>query len=268
MLVSMSCPWLLSLVVSGFSCVSLADKFEGVTGRKPLAIEQATLQPLAVYLNRSLKNIPDQTRLRSLRLIVRAFAELGYAVEFAYQPSKRMIASVAQGEIGAICLRAAGMERSTASILRVPVSVHQLKLYGYVHSPAAPASGLWRDASIKSVGFSVGAQNSRGYIPHELLQKHFVRTRGSLAGARMARAGRLDMVILPEVFVHASERSEQALLSGLVRLQPEVGVIETYCFLNRAQQHLFEPLAAVLKRLKRQDPQQFDDSRYPMLLAD
>lgn len=226
------------------------------------------LKPIVVYLNSSLQEIPDRTRLRSYRLIVQAFYDLGYVVEFAHQPPKRMIASLDHGIIDAICMRAAGMEKLKSKILRVPVSVHKLKLFGYVDVSKRPKSGFWRDASLESVGLSHGAQNPQRYIPEELMKKRFVRTPASITGASMVRAGRLDMMILPEILFHATEPTEKKIFSGLVKLEPELVSIDTYCFLSTLQGHLFEPLTAALKRLKLSDAWQYDDSLYPMVFSD
>lgn len=226
------------------------------------------LRPLVVYLNTSLESIPDRSRLRSLQLVVHAFYELGYSISFGFQPPKRMIESMHDGKIDVMCLRASGMEKLRENILRVPVSVHHLRLYGYIEKSRLPKSGLWRDVSVETVGLSHGAQLPERYIPEELLKRRFIRPPDSITGARLVRAGRIDMVILPEIFYHATEPVEHEVLSGLVKLEPELGSIETYCFLSRKHEHLLEPLGAALNRLKYTAPAHFDDSSYPMVISD
>lgn len=221
-----------------------------------------------VYVNTSLENIPDPSHLRAFRLIAQAFSELGFQVDFGFQPPKRMIESLENGKIDGICLRASGMEKVKANILRIPVAIHQLKLFGYVDAAKAPKSGLWADADVTTVGLSHGAQKPERYIPQELLQRRFIRPPDSLTGARLVRAGRIDMVVLPEIFFHASEPVEYEILSGLVKLEPALGSIETYCFLNRKQYSLLEPLTEAFTRLKNEKPQQFDDGLYPMVLTE
>lgn len=238
---------------AGLACVSLAD--------------EVVQRPIVVYLYSSIRDIPDKSRVRGLRLIVQAFSELGYEVKFEHQPPKRTVTNLDQSKIDVLCLRVEGMERLNPNILRVPVSVHKMKLYGYVEPSKRPVSGLWRDASLESVSISHGAQDPSRYIP-VLLQKKLVRTQSNLTGARMAGLGRLDMAIVPEIIFHAAERKEKEVFSHLVKLEPEIASMDTYCFINALQSYLFEPLSAALRRLKLQDPWQFDDSRYPMVLTE
>lgn len=225
-------------------------------------------RPFTIYVNTSLENIPDPSHLRAFRLITQAFSDLGYRVDFGFQPPKRMIESLENGKIDGLCLRASGMEKVKANILRIPVGVHQLKLFGYVNAAKAPESGLWTDAAVTTIGLSHGAQDPGRYIPKELLQRRFIRPPDSLTGARLVSAGRIDMVVLPEIFFHASEPVEHEILSALVKLEPALGSIATYCFLNRKQYSLVEPLTQAFTRLKSEDPQQFDDGRYPMVLTE
>lgn len=232
-----------------------------------LAVNDAPRQ-IFIYLNSSLENIPDLTRLRAYRLIIQAFDELGYQVKFAYQPPKRIIQSIGAGNVEVACMRASGMENNRENIIRIPISVHQLRLYAYVDTAGVPASGLWWDASLESVALLHGAQDPKRYIPNEIMQKRIIKSPDRLTGARMVLAGRVDMVVFPEIIFHAYQASAQDVLSGLTKLEPALGLIETYCFLNRKQSHLLGPLTAILTRLKRELPVQFDDSLYPMVISD
>ncbi len=224
--------------------------------------------PITVFLNASLAYIPRPARLRAYLLIRQAFLDLGYAVEFDYLPPKRLIENIGIGKIDVACMRAAGMEVNNKNILRVPVSIHQLKLFAYVLASEAPESGLWKDMPIDTVGLLHGAQNAKSYIPEELMQKRIVRTPDRLTGAKMVGAGRLDVVVFPEIIFHAYDSVESAVLSRLVKLEPEIGSIETYCFINAKRRELFDRLTAALASLKARLPERFDDSRYPILISE
>lgn len=226
------------------------------------------LTPLKIYLNVDLQYIPDQSRIRSFRLIKQAFYELGYKVDFGYQPAKRLIESVDEGKVNVICLRSSGMENVRENILRVPVSVHQLDIYAYVEASTAPGSRQWKDMDIETLGLLYGAQDPRPYIPEPLLKKKIVRTPDRLIGAKMVRANRLDMVVFPEIIFHAHEELDAEVMSGLAKLSPALGSIESYCFLNKSHKFLYEPLTAALRRLKLTYPEQFDDKKNSFLLSD
>lgn len=222
---------------------------------------------ITVFLNASLAYISNPARLRAYLLIRQAFDDLGYAVEFDYLPPKRLIENIGIGKIDVACIRSAGMESQNKNILRIPVSVHQLKLFAYVLSSKVPNSGLWEDMPIDTVGLLHGAQNAKSYIPEELMQKRLVRTSDRLTGAKMVAAGRLDVAVFPEIIFHAYDSVESEVLSRLVKLEPELGSIETYCFINAKRRELFDPLTAALASLKARLPERFDDSLYPMLIS-
>lgn len=224
--------------------------------------------PITVFLNASLAYIPHPARLRAFLLIRQAFLDIGYAVEFDYLPPQRLIENVGIGKIDVACMRSAGLESNNKNILRVPVSVHQLKLFAYVLSSKVPNTGLWKDMPINTVGLLHGAQNAKSYIPEELMQKRIVRTPDRLTGAKMVGAGRLDVVVFPEIIFHAYDSVESAVLSRLVKLEPELGSIETYCFISAKRRDLFDPLTAALASLKDRLPERFDDSLYPMLISE
>ncbi len=227
----------------------------------------APLTPITVFVNTDLQFIPDITRLRSYRLMIQGFHDIGYAVTFGYRPAKRLIESVDEGKVTAICLRSSGMEERD-NILRVPESIHQMDIYGYTNPESLPASGSWRDMDVETLGLLYGAQDPRPYVPEALLKSRIVRTPDRIIGARMALAKRLDIVAFPEIVFHAHEEVDQDVMSNLVKLKPVFGSIEAYCFLNVGQKHMLAPLTEAFRRLKRQDPKQYDDSRYPLLISE
>ncbi len=254
--------WLVVLMPAFISVGCLAQQ-EG--GEDPKGRYKA---PVIVFLNASLAYIPHPARLRTFLLIRQAFLDLGYVVEFDYLPPKRLIENIGIGKIDVACIRGAGMESNNKNILRVPVSVHQLKLFAYVLSSKAPNSGFWKDMDIDTVGLLLGGQNAKSYIPDELMQKRLVRTPDRLTGAKMVGAGRLDMVVFPEIIFHAYDSVESEVLSRLVKLEPELGSIETYCFINAKRRDLFDPLTDALENLKARLPERFDDSLNPMLISE
>ncbi|MFL0800631.1 MAG: hypothetical protein K6L80_09300 [Agarilytica sp.] len=229
--------------------------------------ESASLIPITVFVNTDLQFIPDITRLRTYRLMIQGFHDIGYSVTFGYRPAKRLIESVDEGKVSAICLRSSGMEERD-NILRVPESIHQLHVYGYSNPELVPESGSWRDMNVETLGLLYGAQDPRPYVPEPLLKSRIVRTPDRIIGARMALAKRLDIVAFPEIVFHAHEEFDHNVMTSLVRLTPELGSIETYCFLNVGQEHMLAPLTEAFRRLKRNDPKQYDDNRYPLLISD
>ncbi len=247
----------LSVFVGGLSC------FSGGAEAK-----EQSLRSIEVYLDTSLESFSDMMRVRSFRLIVQAFYELGYSVSFGFQPPRRVIHSIENGKIGVMCLRAGGVERGHSNFFRVPESVHQLSVFGYVSDTRSPDTGLWRDMNVDKVGLLYGAQYTEHYIPQELLQKRVVTTPDWLTAARMVHVDRVDMAAFPEIVYEAYFSGENETMEGLSRLEPALGKIDMYCFLNRQYQSLLEPLTAQLRRLKREEPFLYDDSRYPVLISD
>lgn len=247
-------PWLLAFSLS--ICLS------GLT-----LAQQSDNQPIKVYLNTSLENIQNPARIRSYRLIIQAFSDLGYTVQFSYLPPKRQVASVREGKADVICLRAEGLEKIQSNTLIIPVVVHHLRTHGYVKQAKAPQSGLWQDMRVETLGLLFGGRLAERYVPKELLQKRIMRTTDRLTSAKMVNAGRLDMMVFPEIIYHAYNSVESETLAGLQKLQPSFGYIDTYCFLNAKQRHLLVPLTSAFNRLKREQPEQFDDSRFPFLIS-
>ncbi len=160
------------------------------------------------------------------------------------------------------------MENVRENILRVPVSVHQLDIYGYVETTSAPQSRMWKDMDIETLGLLFGAQDPKPYIPEPLLSKKIVRTPDRLIGAKMVRAQRLDMVVFPEIIFHAHEVIDAEVMSGLTKLTPALGSIESYCFLNKNYAFLQTPLTQTFRRLKQNYPEQFDDKKHSFLITD
>ncbi len=230
--------------------------------------QEEPLSPVEVYLDTSLESFSDMMRVRAFRLIAQAFYELGYSVSFGFQPPRRVIQSIENGKIDVMCIRAEGVERGYSNFLRVPESVHQLSVFGYVSNARGPDSGLWRDMDVEKVGLLYGAQYAENYIPQELLQKRVVTTPDWLTAARMVHVDRVDMAAFPEIVYEAYFAGEHDTMEGLTRLEPALGTIDMYCFLSRRYQSLLEPLTAQIRRLKRDEPFQYDDSRYPVLISD
>lgn len=225
-------------------------------------------KPITIYLNSSLVHVPRPEKIRAYRLIVQGFYDVGYEVSFSYLPPQRQIANVDDGQAGAICLRATGLEKESSSTLLIPVAVHYLQTYSYVSAKSAPVSGLWRDMEIDTLALLFGARLSERYVPKELLETHIVRTPDRLTSAKMVSVGRIDMVVFPEIVFHAYQSAAPKVISGLARLMPKLGFIETYCFLNEKYKDLVEPLGRSFKKLKQENPLQFDDKIFSFLISE
>ncbi len=232
---------------------------------------EAKAEPLKILklsVNTTAKNLKSLERIRAYRLLDSALSELGYKIELDYVPPKRAIQQVHQGYSDGLFLRVAGVERQHANIIKVPSVAHNMRIYTYASKNNFPASGALKDLGVGSVALLRGIYPPEHYLPGWLLEREKVWVTTFENGAKMAAAGRVKVVVLPELIFNSIKFSDPDVAEKLRPIRSEVVSIPNYCFLNIKYKKLIPKLASIMERLKSEDPFQFDDAIFPSVLTD
>nr|WP_319495162.1 transporter substrate-binding domain-containing protein [uncultured Desulfobacter sp.] len=246
----------ISLVYSLFTLAgggsSPAQAQEKAEGHQPL--EHIDTDPIVF----AMQNLGCDMCNRAMELFYKdAFSRLGYTFAYTIYPLKRSLAESNAGRIDGECARSQmppAVQKKYPNLIRVKEPIWQSRISVYSMSPETRVDG-WQDLrnyENSVIGFSKGEV----YLDRMVRQYHsnaqtFYGALNYAQGLRMLVSKRIDLFLgvsgaIDNILKQEEFRDIDIYNAGSLATLP------LYPYLNKKYAHLAEPLASVLRQMKKE----------------
>lgn len=186
-----------------------------------------------------------------------AFSRLGYTFAYNLYPLKRSLAESNAGRIDGECARGQmppALQKKYPNLIRVKEPIWESQISVYSMNPETQVNG-WRDLKNHKnivVGFSKGGVYlDRMVRQHRSNAQTFYGALNYTQGLRMLVSKRIDLFLgfsgaVDNILKEKEFRHKDIYNAGVVAPLP------LYPYLNKKYAHLAEPLASVLKQMKKE----------------
>lgn len=179
-------------------------------------------------------------------LYKQAFFRLGYDFEMLQRPLKRAIVDLARGAADGDCGRVDTLNELLQhdTFIRVNTQVARINTGIWTYNPSIQSIV---ESDLASGAYRVGVMRGSHLLREKLisLSIEFEELDSPVMGLKMLYAGRIDLLIAPNIGMDATLELESDIQSP-----KHVGnllTLDIYPYLNERHKHLADPLAAALK---------------------
>ncbi len=130
------------------------------------------------------------------KLVLKAYTDLGYKVEFTEMPSAREVIEIDKGTVDALVIRFSVIEKSNPDLIRVPVALATGELFIYCQIEL-PCDQSVVDEPSHLIGALIGQNFSTAYLEGRKASVYKVTTTNQLA--EMLSKKRLDYILAFEI---------------------------------------------------------------------
>ena len=184
----------------------------------------------------------------------KAFAALGYRLEFVFHPSLRSLALANLGQVDGELARNHLTAEKYPNLMRVEVPANYIQ--PAIYALANGESPDWRIRPIETLALARGSSLFERSVPAAFQQQAVMITQTNTPqqGMEMLNAGRVDALMLTRMQFRDFMQRNPELTSQLQELQPALPSQYLYTYLHKRHQTLLPALNQQLQRLLEQHP--------------
>lgn len=188
------------------------------------------------------KNGDPSSTAASLRLS-KAFAALGYRLEFAFFPSSRALAQANSGNVDGVFTlpQRAHYEQSNLLPVETPTTQIAVGLYTLLDNSETTR---WPDRELGSVASVLGMD-----LPDNFqLQKSIVQpSKSAQHSLKLLQSQRVDAILIADMTLQALRNLEPELAQNIIELTPKMSPLNLHTFLHKRHQALLPALSEQLR---------------------
>lgn len=187
----------------------------------------------------------DHTGLAD-RVVLEAFARIGYEVKILQLPSERALINANEGMDDGNYARIDGIEKTYPNLVKVPESITEFRFVAFSKhlSPSFQTSG-WDVLKPYNVGIITGWKILEANITGT---KSLIRVRDQKILFELLNSGRADLIVYDQR--QGSIALKESKLMDIKVLEPPLAVRDMYLYLHRKHTGLVPGIAEAIRSMK------------------
>lgn len=178
------------------------------------------------------------------RILIEAYAELGYTIKTERVPAQRALVMANQGDVDGEAARVPVVEARNPNLIRVPTPLYVNRVAVFTRNTSIDTSQGWDALKGHKLGVAIGYK----YIEGMTRRMDRIRATDYTQLFFMLAENRLDAVVAE--YFEALPNTKSHRLEGVVVLQPFLARKEMYHYLHKKHAHLVPRIDAVLCRMR------------------
>ena len=177
-------------------------------------------------------------------VMTEAYRCLGRTMDVKYLPAKRAIVIANNGEVDGELGRTQEVERDYPNLRRIPISIATVDIVVFTKETIFPVKD-WKSLQPYTVGYVRGIK----VVEHNLAEGTNAEAIATLEQAfKKLDAGRNDVIV--DARFPGLKTLNELGLTGISILEPPLVQVKMFHYLHVKNQHLIEPLTAVLQQME------------------
>jgi len=174
----------------------------------------------------------------------KAFAALGYQLNFAFYPGVRSLIMSNTGQVDGELLREVNIDKKYTNLRLLSLYLtFQPALYGRKDSTLPSGE----TPVLKTVAITRGGVLSVGNIPEDIFTLKSVKISGIQQAFNLVISGRVDSLLMSQELFNYLAKLKPELATQLVKLSPAIAPVNLYTYLHKKHEHLIPKVQAQLR---------------------